>query len=123
MIRELASNICTDIGRKYGQYSVKQTIRIRSNNSDKESRFDLLVLLDADYTDLDTKSKRSLMDQRFDKIHGFVVTEKGECKSQPDAHTINLICSNISGGGSFLLGAYLYCIKMTPSIPQIAFLS
>ena len=121
IIQNLAANICVDIGELYGRRAVENTIKSTAAPG-FQSKFDILVLIDADYETLNLKSKTSLMDQRFDKIYGFLVTELGECRSEPDVHSINLICSDVSGGGAILMGAYLYCIKRTPSLPQLGLL-
>ena len=121
IIQNLAANICVDIGELYGRRAVENTIKSTAAPG-FQSKFDILVLIDADYETLNLKSKTSLMDQRFDKIYGFLVTELGECRSEPDVHSINLICSDVSGGGAILMGAYLYCIKRTSSLPQLGLL-
>lgn len=121
VIQNLAANVCMDIGEEYGRNAIARTIKA-SSDTNTPSKFDILVLVDANYETLDYKSKRSLMDQRFDKIHSFLVTEMGECKSQPRVHSVNLICSNVAGGGAVLMGAYLYCIKRTPALPQLGLL-
>lgn len=121
IIHNLASSMCVDIGELYGRQAVERTVKAVAAPG-TPSKFDILVLIDADYETLNLKSKTALMDQRFDKINGFIVTELGECKSEPDVHSVNLICSNVSGGGAILMGAYLYCIKNTPSLPQLGLL-
>lgn len=121
VVRNLSAKMCTSIGKQYGKDAVKRTIKTIGDTT-QPAKFDILVLIDADYETIRLQPKKSLMDQRFDKIHGFLVTELGECKSQPEVHTVNLICSNVAGGGAILMGAYLYCIKQTPSLPQLGLL-
>lgn len=121
IIHNLSPSMCVDIGEAYGRHAVERTLKAVTAPG-APSKFDILVLIDADYETLNLKSKTSLIDQRFDKIRGFIVTELGECKSEPDVHSVNLICANVSGGGAILMGAYLYCIKRTPLLPQLGLL-
>ena len=44
-------------------------------------------------------------------VKGFIITQQGECEKFPEVHSLSLICSNVAGVGSIMLGAYLYMIK------------
>lgn len=93
----------------------------------------LLTCCGSDHINPDylNRNYRNLMNERFDLIvftriplldninlenviKGFMIVEKGECSLHPDVFCVNLICSK--GGGSVLLGLYLYCIYHTPEL-------
>jgi hypothetical protein len=75
--------------------------------------YDLTVAVMRDYDTVDeTGATKTVTRRKINKVVGFIITEKGECKKMPNAVSVNLICvrpNTISGG--ILLGAYLYCIK------------
>ena len=49
-------------------------------------------------------------------ISGFILVTQGQCKLYPNDYVLNLICSNVQGLGSVLLGLY-YTILKHPIIP------
>lgn len=102
----MASDICRDIVEEYGLVTMDQII----NDVDE---YDLTVAVARDYDTVDeTGTTKTVTRRKINKVVGFVITEKGECKKMPNAVSVNLICvrpNTVSGG--ILLGAYLYCIK------------
>lgn len=102
----MASDICRDIVEEYGLVTMDQII----NDVDE---YDLTVAVARDYDTVDeTGTTKTVTRRKLNKVVGFVITEKGECKKMPNAVSVNLICvrpNTVSGG--ILLGAYLYCIK------------
>jgi hypothetical protein len=44
-------------------------------------------------------------------VKGFLITQTGECNKFPEVHSLSLICGNVQGIGSIMMGAYLYMIK------------
>jgi len=60
--------------------------------------------------------------EKLDKICGFLISEQGECPKYPDACSVKLICANVRGISSLLLGCYMYAIKLHPEFMQIGLL-
>lgn len=52
---------------------------------------------------------------KYDKIQGFIIVEKGECQTYLDNFCINLICSKSSVGG-ILIALYIYIIIQNDEI-------
>lgn len=106
VLQLMASDICRDIVEEYGLVTMDQII----NDMDE---YDLTVAVARDYDTVDeTGTTKTVTRRKINKVVGFVITEKGECKKMPNAVSVNLICvrpNTVSGG--ILLGAYLYCIK------------
>lgn len=50
-------------------------------------------------------------------IKGFIIAEKGECTKHPQSYCVNLVCSK-AGGGSILIGLFLYCIYHSPHLTE-----
>ena len=50
-------------------------------------------------------------------IVGFMIVSRGKCKIFPNDYILNLICTNMSGVGSILIGLYLYTILKHPIVP------
>jgi len=109
ILPKLAS-ICRGIGEAYGERAV-------TNLLDKNTSFDLLVALQADYDTIDTLVyTKTLSKRKLEKVYAFIIVELGECKDKPNTVSVNLICGKPSVPqfkASILLGAYLYCIKKT----------
>jgi hypothetical protein len=71
-----------------------------------------------------SKMKKDLKFAKYEKqlklklkmIAGFMVVSRGQCKLFPNDYVLNLICSNVQGFGSMLLGLYLYTILRHPII-------
>lgn len=108
VFKELANNVCKDIGQEYARQSVA--------NIKKYADFDLLVAVTPDYLDIKQTTKFSKLQQRkLDKVLGILIAEKGECKERRLTYSVNLICVRKIGSyevkGSILLGCFLYCIK------------
>ena len=114
IIQKLANTKCKDIGIDYGKSAVHSSF-------DEQKNIEILVLIDHNYKYLRLQED-SLIQQRLDMIYGFIIVEKGECKYRPNVYTVNLICSQMKGGGSVLLGAYLYMIKRNTQIQQMGLL-
>ena len=100
------NNLCTDINPEYIDDSItfikhkytKKGIEYSTNKT-----FDILLCINDD------------------KVFGFIVIEKGECKPKPDSWCVNLICAE-PGFGPILMGCLLYCIKKTPTENQLVLL-
>ena len=105
-LQQLSAHVCLGIVDDYGFETMDQII------NDVED-YDVLVAVTPDYNAVGslTGTKR-LTNRKIDKVVGFIVTELGECKKEPTAITVKLICvreGTIRGG--LLMGAYLYCLK------------
>lgn len=54
--------------------------------------------------------------EKFKLIVGFALVNRGKCKIYPNDYMLNLICSNVKGIGSIIIGLYLYAILKHPII-------
>jgi len=52
--------------------------------------------------------------EKFKLIVGFALVNRGKCKIFPNDYALNLICSNVKGIGSVIIGLYLYTILKHP---------
>jgi hypothetical protein len=109
----LANSTCRpgSISRRYGTEKVNTAITTLE--------CDLIILAEQPTVPLKSNIKR------IGLVHGFLISQKGECVKFPEVHSVSLICTKngcIPNAGSLLLGAYLYVIKSTPSIPQMGIL-
>ena len=70
--------------------------------------YDLIVVVQSDY-----KTASLSSDQKLSKIVGFMITQLGECKMQPNVISVKLICirEHIDFKSYYLLGALMYCLK------------
>jgi hypothetical protein len=110
MVLNIASKVCNDdIDYNYGKSSIKNALSNLNNT-------DILFLMMDNYKDV---TEQGMVAKR-DKILGFIVAEKGECKIFPNKVSINLICvrNNIDKvkynvKSSVLLAAYLCMIKQS----------
>jgi len=106
----ITKEVCNrDIGINYGINSIEKAL---SNSIDS----DILFLMMNDYRDVINDG----IEVKREKIFGFVIAEKGECKIFPNKVSISLICvrNNIDKvkynvKSSVLLGAYLCMIKQS----------
>jgi len=94
----IENNLCTDINPLYIDDSItfinhKYTEKGKEINTNQT--IDILLCID---------------DDADGKIKGFIVIEKGACKTRPHSWCVNLICAE-SGFGPILMGCLLYCIK------------
>lgn len=108
IVNLLAQQKCASIGEDYGKDAIRNPLKHRAK------AYDLLVLIDNQYQTVEygheEKGKRK--EDFLKYTYGFIVAEKGECKRKPKTVSVNLICSNgVQGGGTILIGAYLYTIK------------
>ena len=121
----LTNIICREkIGISYGANSIKKSI---SN----ESESDVLFLVKDDYDDdienkiLDTyddNDEESIAQYKVDCIKGFIIVEKGGCEDMPESYVLKLICTVPEVKSNVLMGAYLYMIKIIPSISKVGLL-
>jgi hypothetical protein len=120
---DMAKVICHNIGYEYGISTLNSLVK-------RPETLDILVAVTPDY--MNTNFDKSAAYNRYvalrNKILGFIVVEKGECKIVPDIYCLRLICTKqeaINGfkiKGSVLLGAFLYCLKSDITKKQYALL-
>jgi hypothetical protein len=105
-LQQLATHVCNGIVEDYGIETMDQII----NDVDD---YDLLVAVTPDYNTVGTAVRtKTITNNKIDKVVGFIATELGECKKEPNVVSVKLICAKdgtIRGG--LLMGAYLYCLK------------
>ena len=105
-VSNLGPDFCTGINPKYALSSI-------DNIQTYPEDFDALFLVN-DITKPLLKRNQAIddmIDELQSRIMAFVIVELGECKMKPDVISINLICTNGTGGvGQLILGAVLYCI-------------
>lgn len=105
-LQQLANHVCNGIVDDYGFETMDQII----NDVDD---YDMLVAVTSDYNSVGTAVRtKTITNNKIDKVVGFIVTELGECKKEPNVISVKLICAKdgtIRGG--LLMGAYLYCLK------------
>jgi hypothetical protein len=105
-LQQLAPHVCNGIVEDYGIETMDQII----NDVDE---YDVVVAVKPDYNNIGTAVRtKKLTNNKIDKVVGFIVTELGECKKEPNVVSVKLICvkdGTIRGG--LLMGAYLYCLK------------
>ena len=116
-LQQLASYVCDGIVDDYGFQTIDQLI----NNVDE---YDVLVAVTPDYNAVGTSLRtKKVTNNKMDKVVGFIITELGECKKEPNIVSVNLICARpgtVRGG--LLMGAYLYCLKKQRSYKKIGIL-
>ena len=116
-LQQLASYVCDGIVDDYGFQTIDQLI----NNVDE---YDVLVAVTPDYNAVGTSLRtKKVTNNKMDKVVGFIITELGECKKEPNIVSVNLICARpgtVRGG--LLMGAYLYCLKKQHSYKKIGIL-
>lgn len=116
-LQQLASYVCDGIVDDYGFQTIDQLI----NNVDE---YDVLVAVTPDYNSVGTSLRtKKVTNNKMDKVVGFIITELGECKKEPNIVSVNLICARpgtVRGG--LLMGAYLYCLKKQRSYKKIGIL-
>lgn len=83
-------------------------IKAASQKLGKDPTYDLVIGLDQDIHSIPPK-------QMTDHVIGILISELGECKTQPKIHSVRLVCS-CSNKGALLLGAYLYSIAKNPNV-------
>jgi len=120
---DMAKVICHNIGYEYGIATLNSLVR-------RPETLDILVAVTPDY--MNTNFDKSAAYNRYtalrNKILGFIVVEKGECKMMPDIYCLRLICTKQEAindfkiKGSVLLAAFLYCLKSDPVKKQYALL-
>ena len=105
-LQQLSNHVCAGIMEDYGFETMDQII----NNVEE---YDMLVAVTPDYDVIGSAvGTKRMTNRKIDKVVGFIVTELGECKKEPNAICVKLICvreGTIRGG--LLMGAYLYCLK------------
>jgi len=116
-LQQLASYVCDGIVDDYGFQTIDQLI----NNVDE---YDVVVAVTSDYNAVGTSLRtKKVTSNKMDKVVGFIITELGECKKEPNIVSVNLICARpgtVRGG--LLMGAYLYCLKKQNSYKKIGIL-
>lgn len=65
--------------------------------------------------DLDVKYSKQFK-EKLKFIVGFMMVSRGKCKMFPNDYILNIICTNMSGVGTLLLGLYLYTILKHPIV-------
>jgi len=70
-----------------------------------------------DYEDLEFANYREQFKEKLKMIVGFMIVSREKCKIYPNDYILNLICANMPGVGSILLGLYLYTILKHPIVP------
>ena len=116
-LQQLATYVCDGIVDDYGFQTIDQLI----NNVDE---YDVVVAVKPDYNSVGTAVRtKKLTNNKMDKVVGFIITELGECKKEPNIVSVNLICARpgtIRGG--LLMGAYLYCLKKQRAYKKVGIL-
>ena len=128
-VKVLAEEVCQDrIADHYVQSALSKTY---------DSRFyDLIVAVAPGYEQIDAltvgESPTVRAKRKIDMVVGFIIAQLGECQLHPHAWAVNLICTRpiisfVNGQkysikGTILMGAYLFCIKLTESAEQIGLL-
>ena len=107
ILQNLASEVCNGIIEQYGQETMDLLI-----NSDS---VDILVAVENNYENLSYGKTKTVANNKIKKIVGFIIVEHGECKSKPNLFCVKLICVKPNSGfnGKILMGAYLFCIKIS----------
>ena len=70
-----------------------------------------------DFEELNFASYEEQFKEKLKMIVGFMIVSRGKCKIFPNDYILNLICTNMSGVGSILIGLYLYTILKHPIVP------
>jgi len=116
-LQQLSNHVCAGIMEDYGFETMDQII----NNSEE---YDMLVAVTQDYDAIGSAvGTKRMTNRKIDKVVGFIVTELGECKKEPNAICVKLICvreGTIRGG--LLMGAYLYCLKQHQTYKKMGIL-
>lgn len=116
-LQQLATYVCDGIVDDYGFQTIDQLI----NNVDE---YDVVVAVTPDYDSVKTAVRtKKLANNKMDKVVGFIITELGECKKEPNIVSVNLICARpgtIRGG--LLMGVYLYCLKKQSTYKKVGIL-
>jgi hypothetical protein len=71
-----------------------------------------------DFEELNFASYEEQFKEKLKMIVGFVIVSRGKCKMFPNDYILNLICTNMSGVGSLLIGLYLFTILKHPIVPM-----
>jgi len=106
-VYDTISKTCLEqIGQQYLEETLNDSLIFRENEKyyKIQKKYDIVLLI-----------KRG-------NIGGFMVIKKGLCRRMPDLYGVSLVCSSQKGGGSLLIGLYLYAILSHPEIPQIGLL-
>ena len=113
-IIKVISSLCRGINQHYAGDIVKNAI--------EGDYYDAIILAnkDGDRSDNPSDPKRPKDDSDPDpnrkileSVVGFLIVQKGECKTYPRDYSVNLICVRdgvVPGSGQVLLGLYLYTI-------------
>lgn len=125
-IQNLTNNVCQGrIEKDYVASSLSKSITSR--------KYDLLIAVAPGYQEMGLRTIDSpyvRASEKMKMVVGFIIAQKGECETHPNAWAVNLICVrsvrvgsiSYSIKGSILLGAYLYCIKLSKNSEQIGLL-
>jgi len=112
---KFVKQICTDINPRHITILINKILL--SHNIFQ----DMLILANIDYM----KDAEESIEKRLQNFHGFIIVKKEDYdRKQPSLKffMVKLICSRIIGGGSLLLGAYLYIVKLHTDIIQYGLL-
>jgi len=71
-----------------------------------------------EFEELNFASYEEQFKEKLKMIVGFIIVSRGKCKIFPNDYILNLICTNMSGVGSILIGLYLYTILRHPILPM-----
>ena len=73
-----------------------------------------------DYKKLKFADYKEQFKEKLKMFVGFMIVSRGKCKIFPNDYILNLICTNMHGVGSILIGLYLYTIyKLHMKIPNL----
>jgi hypothetical protein len=86
-------------------------------NNDIETMEDIIEKLN-DFEELNFASYEEQFKEKLKMIVGFMIVSRGKCKIFPNDYILNLICTNMSGVGTILIGLYLYTILRHPIVPM-----
>ena len=71
-----------------------------------------------DYKKLKFADYKEQFKEKLKMFVGFMIVSRGKCKIFPNDYILNLICTNMHGVGSILIGLYLYTILRHPILPM-----
>ena len=71
-----------------------------------------------DYKKLKFSDYKEQFKEKLKMFVGFMIVSRGKCKIFPNDYILNLICTNMPGVGSILIGLYLYTILKHPILPM-----
>ena len=105
LFSKISNNCLNQIGNEYLRITLnKALLKLENGNYNIDIHYEIVIL------------------QKKEEIGGFLVVKKGLCSRIPTQYGISLICSSVKGGGSLLMGLYLYTILSRPDIPQTGLL-